>query len=125
MMMHGRNGRASGFAMRILAAHLAGVSAEAFAEQELRRMKCHLCAAGLPVVNGAHEIMGLSLPCEAEANQDSAESAEPAAGTTPAGELASLDEALALTTTPATWDFTPGHARAVTEQAGGESATED
>lgn len=62
----GTGNRGKQFLTRILRAHLAGQSAEDFAEQELRNMRCPWCAKGLPLHNSQHNFGGLKLPCEAE-----------------------------------------------------------
>ncbi len=65
-----RNGRlqprtGKAFLLRILKAHLTGQTAEEFADQELRRMSCSLCAEGWPLEDGQHKLEGFTMPCEA------------------------------------------------------------
>lgn len=58
------------FLMRILLAHLSGMTSAEFAEQEVRRMNCAYCRLGAPLnEEGTHQFFEITIPCEASQDE--------------------------------------------------------
>ena len=57
--------RSKGFLARLLVAAATGQDKDAFVEQEMRVLRCQWCAAGFPVTEDHHEVLGQGVPCDA------------------------------------------------------------
>jgi len=60
------NHKGKGLAMFALLGMLEGLTQEQIVDSALRGMQCNLCAQGLPVKDGKHNIMGVEIECDAE-----------------------------------------------------------
>jgi hypothetical protein len=67
MFKHDRHlAHAKGLIVRMITAAATGVDRETFVEQEVRRMTCEWCELGIPLENGNHVLLGVTIPCEYE-----------------------------------------------------------